>query len=89
MRLPSQQGIVGFVLGGTRPARVRAHVVSGHAAAARRRLVGAGAVQEQAVVEGAVARLQQDGLFAPAVDGCVGNCLVLPRADHPRLTVVH
>ena len=63
--------------------------MGGHAAAARPRLVGAGAVQEQAVVERAVACLQQDGLFALAVDSCVGNFLVLPVADHPHLAVVN
>ena len=63
--------------------------MGGHAAAARRRLVGAGAVQEQAVVEGAVACLQQDGLFALEVDGCVGDFLVLPLADQPHLAVVN
>ena len=41
------------------------------------------------MVEGAVARLQQDGLFALVVDGCVGDFLVLPLADHPHLAVVN
>ena len=58
----------------------------------RRRVVvwlGPERVQEQTVMEGAVAGLQQDGLFALVVDGCVGDCLVLPLADHPHLAVVH
>ena len=81
-----QQGIVGLVLGSTRPARAGAHVVGGHAASSRRRLVGARAVQEEAVVEGAVARLQQDGLFALVVDGPrrALSCLAARRPSTPR-----